>query len=132
MDILFLDANVLFSAAYRKTAGISTFWELPNVQLISSYYALEEAERNLSQTDQLARLKALSGRMEMQIEYDEDLIPPSVKLRGKDRPILASAIGASANYLITGDVRDFGAYFGKSLCGVLILPPAEYLKRRQK
>jgi len=74
------------------------------------------------------RLEALSKRMEIQTEYDEDLVPPSIKLREKDRPILASAIGASTNYLITGDVRDFGAYFGKRLCGVLILPPSEYLR----
>ena len=48
MDQLFLDANVLFSAAYRPGAGLLALWKLKNVRLCTSHYALEEARLNLS------------------------------------------------------------------------------------
>lgn len=46
----------------------------------------------------------------------------------KDQPILAAAITGKATHLITGDYKDFGKYFNKKIEGILILPPAEYLK----
>jgi hypothetical protein len=54
-----------------------------------------------------------------------------VELAEKDAPILLAAIGARATHLLTGDVRDFGRYFGKRLGGVLVLTPGEYLRRRE-
>jgi hypothetical protein len=36
VDRLFLDANVLFSAAYRETAGIQRLWTRPGVRLLTS------------------------------------------------------------------------------------------------
>ena len=43
MDVVFLDANVLFSAAYRSEAGLQRLWDLKGVELVSSMYAVEEA-----------------------------------------------------------------------------------------
>ena len=34
--------------------------------------------------------------------------------------------------LITGDVRDFGSYFDKTIQGVRILPPSDYLRARSE
>lgn len=128
MDRLFLDANILFSAAYTKQAGIKKFWTLPNIKLVSSSYALEEAKRNLSQVEQLKQLNTLLKQVELHNGYDETLIPSHIKLRNKDRPILAAAICSSSNYLITGDVRDFGSFYGKKILNIVILPPSEYLQ----
>jgi uncharacterized protein len=50
MDRLFLDANVLFSAAYRPDAGLGQLWKLEGAILCSSHYALEEARINLTET----------------------------------------------------------------------------------
>lgn len=47
MDRVFLDANVLFSAAYRVETPLRSLFTLPDVQLVTSVYALEEAQRNL-------------------------------------------------------------------------------------
>ena len=44
----------------------------------------------------------------------------------------AAAIANRATHLITGDRRDFGAYFGKQLGGVLILPPRDYFESRRR
>ena len=58
--IVFLDANVLFSAAYRENVGLLQFWKLKNVALCSSHYALEEARINLEQDIQKSRLQKLA------------------------------------------------------------------------
>ena len=52
----------------------------------------------------------------------------SVGLPEKDRPILLAAVRAGATHLITGYFAHFGPYYGKRIGGVLILPPARYLR----
>lgn len=47
MDRLFLDANVLSSAAYRVAAGVTRLWRLPGAQHCASEYAVGEAWRDL-------------------------------------------------------------------------------------
>ncbi len=47
MDRPFLDANVLFSIAYDPSARIAQLLELPDVQLVTSRYAVAEALRNI-------------------------------------------------------------------------------------
>jgi hypothetical protein len=47
-------------------------------------------------------------------------------IKEKDKPILLAAISARADYLLTGDIRDFGRFYGKKINGVTILPPAQY------
>jgi uncharacterized protein len=126
-DAVFLDANVLFSAAYRPGAGLLRLWELPEVRLITSAYALEEARRNLSDAEQLARLVSLTNRLEILVEESDEALPQQAALPAKDRPILGAAIRAGATYLLTGDIHHFGEYFGRTLGGVQVLPPIDYL-----
>ena len=130
MDRLFLDANVLFSAAYRSNAGVARFWEIENVRLLSSTYAAHEARRNLQTSEQQTRLDELLRSVTL---VSDVLLPEalasSIDLPPKDQPILAGALAANATHLITGDRQHFGAYFGESLEGVLVLPPARYLKQ---
>jgi uncharacterized protein len=127
-DIVFLDANVLFSAAYRSGAGLLRIWELPGVRRLTSTYALEEARRNLTDPKQIARLDELTNALTVISEESEEPLPPGVILPQKDRPILSAAIRAGATHLLTGDVRHFGPYFGQTLAGVRILPPGDYLR----
>jgi predicted nucleic acid-binding protein len=127
MDIVFLDANVLFSAAYQDKAGLLQLWSLADIKLITSVYAAEEAKRNLKQPEQKKRLeKLLSALHIIATEHSNELIPPKIVLPAKDQPILSAAIASHANYLITGDYRDFGRYYGQNIAGVTILPPAKY------
>jgi predicted nucleic acid-binding protein len=101
MDRLFLDANVLFSAAYRPGAGLLRLWNLPKVILCSSRYALEEARANLSTDSQRSRLATLSAALEL-FESESGELPAGVSLPDKDAPILLAAIAARATHLITG------------------------------
>jgi predicted nucleic acid-binding protein len=129
MDRLFLDANVLFSAAYMADARLREPWRLRDVELWTSRYALEEARVNLSDEAQRERLLDLSEPLQFR-EAGERQLPARIALPKKDAPILLTAIEAGANYLLTGDVHHFLPYFGKRVEGVAILPPARYLKSR--
>jgi predicted nucleic acid-binding protein len=129
-DILFLDANILFSASYRENSRLLKFWEIKSVNLVSSSYAIEEARRNIDMPSQNDRFDNLVEKLTQILPYHKNVdLPPDIKIREKDIPILLSAISARANFLITGDVRDFGKFYGKKIGGVTILPPSDYLNR---
>ena len=129
MDRLFLDANVLFSAAYRDDAGIARLWGVRTATLLTSKYAITEARRNLSEEAQRERLDRLLESVQVGAGASAEVRSrDDIDLREKDWPILGGAVAAGATHLITGDVRDFGKYFGTRLMGILILPPAEYLR----
>ena len=128
-----MDANVLFSAAYRSDAGLRKLWRLPGVRMVTSAYAVEEARRNLSQPRQREELDELLGFVEVvptAAPTDHPLFSSVVELPDKDRPVLLAAIGAGATHLLTGDFRHFGPYYGERIEGVLILSPGDYLSLR--
>ena len=129
MDRLFLDASVLFSAAYRSQAGLLQLWKLKDVVLCTSHYAAEEARLNLSDDVQRHRLAKLLLTVQFCDAWVREL-PRGISLPEKDAPILLAAIEVRATHLLTGDVRHFGPYFGKTIEGVLIMLPGEYLRRR--
>jgi len=125
VDRAFLDANVLFAAAYREGALVQRLWNLPDVQLITSAYAIEEARRNLETAVQRVRLIEHATGME-QVETPLDL--PEARdfnLPEKDVPILAAAIAARATHLVTGDLRHFGSLFCQVVHGVLGVTTAD-------
>jgi len=129
VDRLFLDANVLFSAAYREDAGVACLWSLDDVVLSTSSYAIEEAERNLSARHQTRRLKKLVQALHIvETTTVPELVREGVTLPDKDWPILGGALAADSTHLITGDFKHFGRYFQKQIAGILILPPADYLR----
>ena len=99
---------------------------------MSSAYAVDEARRNLSDSEARARLETLLGETTLVAEGLLAELPPNLTLASKDRPILAAAIHAGATHLITGDRKDFGKLFGRRFGGVLIQRPADYLKSRQR
>ncbi len=107
MDRLFLDANILFSAAYQPGAGLLRLWKLKNVALCSSRYAVGEANLNLDDEGQRNRLAALAEELQL-FEAPQRELPRGIFLPEKDVPILLAAIAARATHLLTGDVRDFG------------------------
>jgi uncharacterized protein len=131
MDRLFLDANVLFSVAYKADARIFRLWNLHDILLYSSRYALEEARFNLADDDELKRLMSLSERIQF-FEAGKRDLPRGVHLPDKNAPIFLAAIEAKSDYLLTGDLRHFGPYFGKRIEGVTVTRPSQYLKTRNR
>ncbi len=123
----FLDANVLFSAAYREKAGLTRLWNLPGTELVTSAYAAEEARRNLASPDQRARLEDLLARTRIVAESDAPM-PAGVRLPDKDHPILKAATAAETTHLITGDFTDLDRYFGRRIGGIQVVTPAAFIR----
>lgn len=94
MNRVFLDANVLFSAAWREKAGLLSLWRLTDVTLLTSRYAFEEARRNLETQEQRKRLIQLMVNVDLVTDFAYGDLPLDVVLPEKDRPILLAAIRA--------------------------------------
>jgi len=120
---VFLDANILFSAAKPKSR-IRALIDLlsQHGQCITNPYAVEEARRNLALKEPalVDALDKLTQELEIVTILTTEL---DIKLPPKDVPILGGAIGGDATHLLTGDERDFGVYFGKTIQGVKIVSP---------
>ncbi len=128
MQRVFLDANVLFSAAYRADAGLARLWKLSGVKLLTSTYALAEAGANLDDDEQSQRLDRLAKKMEVVPETADPVkLPRDCRLPDKDIPILRAAVYGKAAVLLTGDLRHFGPYLDKTVAGVMIQTPARFL-----
>lgn len=132
MDRVFLDANVLFSSAWREGAGLLALWDLEDVTLLASRYAVDEALANLADRVQRERLEGLLTQVTVGPgSFDAIPLPLGVTLPGDDLPILQAAIALGASHLLTGDLRHFGPLMGRRVAGVEILRPGEYLRRRR-
>ena len=128
IDKIFLDANTLFSKAYGST-GVDHLWELAkkgHCVLLASGFVIEEAKRNLSETNQLQRLEFSLSDVQLVLEADPGIECP-IDLPDKDRPVFMAAVSARADYLITGDITHFGKYFGQTVMGVRICMLRDYL-----
>ncbi len=128
---VFLDANVLFSAAWRVGARLGALWEVSGATLVTSRYAIEEARRNLEalRPAAVARLDRLCQQLEVVEEVDMGL-GLGTELAEKDLPIVAAALGARCSHLLTGDHQHFGPFFGSRIRGLLVLTPARFLDER--
>ena len=132
MDRLFLDACVVFSAAYTPASPLGRLWKLTDVALLASPLVLEEARRNLAvlRPDRLGNLERLAGKLGLVTASLTQVPPEAKRVPAKDLPILLAALAGRATHLLTVDKKHFGALFGKTVGPVLILPPGEYLRRR--
>jgi len=127
VTVLFLDANVLISAAWKEGAEIALIWQMDGVQLVTSNHVMGEVQRNLHQVSQIERLRGLMRSVRI-VPLDElPEIPEASLLPEKDRPVLAGAIQAQADQLVSGDKRHFGPLYGKTILGVRITAPTELL-----
>ena len=129
---LFLDANVLFTAAHNPAGKAALVIELGakgKWEVVSSSYAVEEARRNIA-----AKFPAADKRLE-ELVGTVTVIPSGLgrdcplPLPDKDRPIMESAIRAQATHLLTGDMKDFGPFMNKpkKSAGIVIQTVAEFL-----
>jgi len=133
---LFLDANVIFTAAHNPDGRSAALFELArhrHCALVSSAFAVEEAVRNLrrKQPASIERLERLLAVVTIQPEA----VPADVTwaaeqgLPAKDAPILAAAAAARVALLVTGDRTHFGHLFGQRLRDVTVVLPADALAR---
>ena len=131
---LFLDANVVFSAAHQAEGRAQHLVALARsgrCTLVTSAHALEEARRNLALKSRgfEARLAAALAVAGMVPEAPGEAVAWAAGegLPPKDAPILAAAAHCGAQMLVTGDARDFGPLYGRTLRGVKVVTPAQAL-----
>lgn len=132
---LFLDANILFTAAHNPKGKAALVIELGQAglwQLVTSTYALEEARRNLALKfpDGLERLGALLEGLRIITDTASTKCPAG--LPEKDCPIYSAAHACRADVLLTGDLRDFGFLMNdpNKARGLLIQTVADFLNAR--
>ena len=131
---VFLDANILFSAA--KSAGAVR--ELLHLLLdgghecwVDDYVAIE-ARRNLAAKapDALTAFEELLKRLRTSTAHAPG---PELKLVNwlpeKDRTVLAAAIRLRCDALVTGDRTHFGPGYGKMFAGVTVHSPRSLAER---
>ena len=130
---IFVDANVLFSAA-RSAGAIRTLLQMlqsTGHALAADAYVVAEARRNLEAkagADALAYLEDLLGHIEVrQVSYADGAQEESLVrwLPEKDRPVLLAAMAMQCDVLLTGDRTHFGAGYGKTFAGVTVYAPAQ-------
>ncbi|MBI4404755.1 MAG: hypothetical protein HY537_11370 [Deltaproteobacteria bacterium] len=129
---IFLDANVLFTAAHNPKGKASFLMSIAEAQkwtVLICALAIEEATRNLD----MKFPSCLSGfkKFLRGIHVVPTVLGGDcpIALPEKDRPIFLSAVHAKCSHLLTGDLRDFGRYMNqpKKSGGILIQTVADFL-----
>ena len=125
---VFLDANVLFSAAKSNGAIRSLLRRLHSAgrTLVADSYVVAEARRNLlaKGPEALGALDEVLLNVEL-ASFRPMHLPQGVAARvpEKDRPIISAAVQLHCNALVTGDRTHFGALYGTVLLGVAVHSP---------
>ena len=132
---LFLDANILFSAAHSVDGGareLVRLSEAGHCELMTSEHAISEAHRNLTlkspaNVRELVRILEVVERVP---EPGSSLVTwaASFGLPVNDAPILAAAAATGADLLITGDRKHFSHLFGATIGRVRIITLVEALE----
>lgn len=129
---LFLDANILFTAAHNprgKAALVIELGRQGHWELYSSAYAMEEVRRNLARKfpEALEALEALSQVVRL-IEPAAGAASP-LGLSIKDRPIFQAAVACKAPHLLTGDLKDFGPLMNRpeETSGICVQTVSDFL-----
>lgn len=125
---IFLDANILFSAAKSEGAihKLVSLLQSGDHQCCVDEYVVEEARRNLA-AKAPERTKAFNQLLsslhaDRGLRIDREL-ESSLPVAAKDRPVLAAAIQFDCAALLTGDRTHFGSLYGRKIHGVAIHSP---------
>jgi hypothetical protein len=125
---VFLDANILFSAAKSDGAVrqlLHLLLERGHECWVDEYVVIE-ARRNLGTKgpDALGSLESLLATLNVGSAQAIDANRPEANwLPEKDRPVLVAAMHWGCDGLVTGDRTHFGGGYGKVFSGVVIHSP---------
>jgi predicted nucleic acid-binding protein len=133
---LFLDANVLLSAAHSPSGRAAALLRLARAghcRLVTSRHAIEEAARNLAvkAPDREPDLAAALAAVDTVTEAAPRIVSWAAAsgLPECDAPVLAAAVTARADLLVTGDRSHFGHLFGERVGGVEVVSLRDALAR---
>lgn len=131
---VFLDANILFSAA-KSDGGVRAMLQLlvdRGRDCRADAYVVAEARRNLVAKGPqaldvldalLADLQIAAAAPAAEQSGELDWLPE------KDRPVLAAAMRLGCEVLVTGDRTHFGPGYGQTFGGVTIHSPRSLVEQ---
>jgi predicted nucleic acid-binding protein len=132
---VFLDANMISAAAHWPQGRARALFRLAaaeRCELVASPHSIQEAHRNLilKSPRGAEAVNALLEGVERVAEAGPQMVESAAGhgLQDSDAPILAAAVAAGVDLLVTGDRTHFGQLFGKDVKGVRIVSPAEALE----
>lgn len=132
MKRIFLDGNVIFTAAHNPAGKSALVFELAPKgywELVSSQLACEEARRNIDikYPECLPEIDKLIKDIRIIPHTAQSFCP--LELPNKDKPIFLAAIQGGATHLLTSDLDHFGIYMNKAseTKGILIQTVSEFL-----
>lgn len=132
MKRVFLDANILFTAAHNPHGKAAFIVELGlhgHWRLFTSTYAAEEARRNLAIKfpHHLDALHPILEALTLIGAHKAHGCPAGLAV--KDQPIYQAAVESRATHLLTGDIKDFGAFMNRpeDTNGMIIQTVADFL-----
>lgn len=121
---IFLDANILFSAAKSDGAIRKLIARVldDGHECWVDEFVVTETRRNLHSKGpgSLPALDALLARLRVGMQGTPVSTQETSWLPEKDRPVLAAAIRLRCDVLVTGDRTHFGVAYGKAFGGVKI------------
>jgi predicted nucleic acid-binding protein len=132
---VFLDSNVIMSGLFSDKGAPRVLLDLlclglPTLTGATGEYNLIEIERNLRKKmpDVLPVYRKYLPLLNLEViplPSSEEIDELSGSTSDKDIPVLVSALRGDADFLVTGDKKDFVKLKGK--CPFKILTPAEFL-----
>ena len=132
---VFLDANILFSAA-KSDGAVRALVRLlvdRGHECWVDAYVVIEARRNLQAkgAEAMDVLEALLPHLRLASTTAVAAVPAADLswLPEKDRPVLAAAMRLRCDALVTGDRTHFGAGYGHSFGGVTLYSPRSLADR---
>jgi predicted nucleic acid-binding protein len=133
---LFLDSNVILSGLISSKGPPRILLDLLSLEVpllkgLTGRYNLDEIERNLSLRfpSLLPIYREFLPRMHLEVvgvpSYRE-IEPLLGRMSAKDTPVLASALMGRADYLVTGDKKDFPQALAKPM---RVMNPSDFLNK---
>jgi hypothetical protein len=118
---VFLDANVLFSAADPASATRALLEAVfAHAVAVTNRHAWEEAQRNLDR--KRAHLVPELAKIEPRLELTARFVSvPGLPLPDKDLPVIGGAVAARCTHLWTSDRQHFGGLYGMEVGGTKIV-----------
>ena len=131
---VFLDANILFSAAKSDDAIRQLLRNLNQAKhsLVADSYVQTVAQRNIAAKTDAQAVRALDTLLSqieistVQFAQSSPALQAAVLwLLEKDRPVLLAALVLACEVLVTGDSTHFGLGHGKRFEGVTVCSPRQ-------
>jgi predicted nucleic acid-binding protein len=99
---------------------------MADVTPVTSSYPVTEVSRHIRLAAHRIRFDRLLSVTSLVRDVNPALVPQGIVLAEKDRPILAEAIAASVDYLITGDKHHFRHLYSVRVGHVVVISPADF------